>query len=31
MGEAFEAWLHPDNFDADGTQRRTLAALRSVP
>lgn len=25
---AFEAWLDPSNFDADGRQRRTLAALR---
>lgn len=24
---AFEAWLAPDNFDADGRQRRSLAAL----
>ena len=25
---AFEAWLSPDNFEADGTQRRALADLR---
>ncbi|MGI8428420.1 MAG: GNAT family N-acetyltransferase [Solirubrobacteraceae bacterium] len=25
---AFEAWLAPENFDADGRQRRTLATLR---
>jgi RimJ/RimL family protein N-acetyltransferase len=25
---AFEAWLRPDNFDADGRQRSSLAALR---
>ena len=25
---AFEAWLAPANFDADGRQRRSLAALR---
>ena len=25
---AFEAWLAPENFDADGTQRRSLASLR---
>ncbi|MDC7788339.1 GNAT family protein [Rhodoplanes sp. TEM] len=25
---AFEAWLAPDNFRADGTQRRSLAELR---
>lgn len=25
---AFEAWLAPENFDADGRQRRPLAALR---
>ena len=24
----FEAWLRPENFDATGQQRRTLAALR---
>lgn len=26
--EAFEAWLSPDNFDADGKQRRALASFR---
>ena len=26
---AFEAWLAPDNFDADGRQRRSLAATRA--
>lgn len=26
---AFEAWLDPANFDADGTQRRSLSALTS--
>jgi RimJ/RimL family protein N-acetyltransferase len=26
---AFEAWLSPDNFDADGRQRRSLASLRT--
>lgn len=26
---AFEAWLAPDNFDADGRQRKSLAELRS--
>lgn len=25
---AFEAWLDPENFDADGRQRRSLASLR---
>jgi RimJ/RimL family protein N-acetyltransferase len=25
---AFEAWLAPENFDADGRQRRSLAAVR---
>jgi RimJ/RimL family protein N-acetyltransferase len=25
---AFEAWLAPENFDADGRQRRALAELR---
>ena len=24
MKEAFEAWLDPENFDADGRQRRSL-------
>jgi RimJ/RimL family protein N-acetyltransferase len=27
---AFEAWLAPDNFDADGHQRQGLAALRAA-
>jgi hypothetical protein len=26
---AFEAWLHPENFDAKGQQKRKLAAIRS--
>jgi hypothetical protein len=25
---AFEAWLSAENFDADGTQRRSLAEIR---
>jgi len=25
---AFQAWLAPENFDADGRQRRPLATLR---
>ncbi len=29
LGAAFEAWLAPDNFDADGRQQRTLQQLRS--
>ena len=28
---AFEAWLRPDNFDAEGRQLRSLAELRMVP
>ena len=28
LKRAFEAWLEPDNFDAHGQQRRSLAALR---
>jgi RimJ/RimL family protein N-acetyltransferase len=28
VGQAFEAWLDPANFDADGVQRRSLAELR---
>jgi RimJ/RimL family protein N-acetyltransferase len=28
---AFEAWLDPANFDADGRQRRTLASFRADP
>jgi hypothetical protein len=27
----FEAWLAPANFDADGRQRASLAALRPAP
>ena len=27
---AFEAWLAPENFDADGRQRQSLAALRAT-
>ena len=27
---AFDAWLDPANFDADGTQRRGLADLRAA-
>ena len=27
---AFEAWLDPANFDAEGRQRRTLASLRGM-
>ena len=27
---AFEQWLHPENFDADGVQRSTLAELRAA-
>jgi len=28
---AFEAWLAPDNFDEEGRQRKSLAALRASP
>jgi RimJ/RimL family protein N-acetyltransferase len=28
--EAFEEWLAPDNFDANGEQKHTLAALRGA-
>jgi RimJ/RimL family protein N-acetyltransferase len=28
--EGFEAWLDPQNFDADGRQRRALAVVRSA-
>ena len=28
LRQAFEAWLDPANFDADGRQRRSLASLR---
>ena len=27
---AFEAWLAPDNFDADGLQRKSLTAMRGA-
>jgi hypothetical protein len=27
---AFEAWLDPGNFDADGRQRRSLASFRAA-
>jgi hypothetical protein len=27
---AFESWLDPNNFDADGRQRRSLAELRQA-
>ncbi len=27
---AFEAWLAPDNFDADGRQRQSLSAVRDA-
>jgi hypothetical protein len=27
---AFEAWLSPENFDADGRQRQSLAAVRGA-
>ena len=30
MKAAFEAWLQPENFDADGTQKRELAAFRTL-
>ena len=29
LAAAFEAWLAPDNFAADGTQQRSLAAIRA--
>ncbi len=29
LSAAFDAWLAPDNFDADGAQRRSLAAIRA--
>jgi RimJ/RimL family protein N-acetyltransferase len=29
VGAAFRAWLAPENFDADGQQRASLAALRA--
>ncbi len=28
---AFERWLAPENFDAEGGQRRSLAGLRETP
>jgi RimJ/RimL family protein N-acetyltransferase len=28
---AFEAWLDPENFTADGAQRRSLASFRPAP
>jgi hypothetical protein len=28
---AFRAWLDPSNFDAEGRQRLSLAALRAQP
>lgn len=31
LDRAFRSWLSPDNFAADGTQRRGLSDLRSVP
>jgi hypothetical protein len=27
---AFEAWLAPDNFDAEGRQKRSLAEIRAA-
>jgi len=27
---AYEAWLAPENFDADGRQRRSLAEIRGA-
>ncbi len=30
IAAAFEAWLAPDNFDAQGAQRQSLAALRNA-
>lgn len=29
LKKAYEAWLHPSNFDADGVQKRTLADIRA--
>lgn len=29
IGKAFEEWLSPDNFEADGTQRRKLEDIRA--
>ena len=31
VGAAYEAWLDPANFDADGRQKRSLAELRQRP
>jgi RimJ/RimL family protein N-acetyltransferase len=31
LRDAFEGWLDPANFDADGRQRRSLAGFRSAP
>ena len=31
LDAAFRAWLDPANFDAEGVQRRSLAALRAAP
>ena len=31
LDAAFRAWLDPDNFDAGGRQRQSLAALRTQP
>ncbi|PFP05461.1 GNAT family N-acetyltransferase, partial [Priestia megaterium] len=30
IGNAFRAWLEPGNFDADGSQRRSLSDIRSA-
>jgi RimJ/RimL family protein N-acetyltransferase len=30
IGNAFRAWLEPRNFDADGSQRRSLSDIRSA-
>lgn len=30
LAAAFEAWLAPDNFDAEGRQKRSLASLRQA-
>ncbi len=30
IGRAMDTWLSPDNFDADGQQRQTFAALRAA-
>jgi RimJ/RimL family protein N-acetyltransferase len=31
LSQAYEAWLDPSNFDENGTQKRTLAALIAAP